>query len=109
MPLERAALGGREFVVLKDREQAVAFGLPGRQVLGGDHAVGAAAGLAALEQRAAVPLGQGDCGFQAFGADRVALVEQAVIQRAESDGDVGLAQQVALDAGVAVAGRAGGA
>jgi hypothetical protein len=63
------------------------------QVVGGDDAVGAASWLAAVDQRAAVSVGN-DRVLQALGPDWVSLVQCAVVELAEPQRQAGTAQQV---------------
>lgn len=79
------------------------FGLPDRQVFGGDDAVSAVCGLAAVDERAAVAGGD-DGVFEALGADGVVLVEGAVVELAEPDRQAGAFEQAVFDADVAALG-----
>ena len=77
---------------LQQLELCAPVGVVDRDVFDADQAVAAAVGAAAVFQRAGVALGD-DGVLQADGASGVGLVEQAVVEHAEPDGDPGLPQQ----------------
>ncbi|MGP4089202.1 hypothetical protein [Streptomyces sp. KR55] len=103
-----AAAVGRKLGSGQQVLEGGSLGGPDRQVCGGDDAVGASGGLAPVDERASMLLGD-DGVLEAFGTDGVGVIQRAVIELAEADREVDMTQEVVLDPEISALGLMVGA